>query len=397
MTKEDSALTFSRPLLLLCTGIIAATIISALLCQRIIVNSLNHRSAQYGQALANLAARQAIDATLNHDLVSLQVILSDVTESPDIAYATIHDVENNLLVQAGSRSNNNRRLGKNQHNFNAAITLHNSVAGYVTVAMDFTTINQVHLKVYWLFGFMAALLIALLLSTLYFGRSWGEPITISRAVIPIINTPSKRKPNKQLEEDDLGDEFQSPPPVFPRIELILQFNNLKALSEQLNSKSFRSIAHRIEQQLKGVLALYSGQLMQMDSEQAKIAFYPRDSIGDATFSALCSARLILMLNLDAAGIQLELAAVLVERKSETSVLKNLQYQLIEIEDINKLLRNARNGQLFAETELLRDEELNDRIETVTVDNFEEVLQISDFKDPYKSLLSKQITQLQANK
>lgn len=396
MTKEDHPLTFSRPLLLLCTGIIVATIISALLCQRIIVNSLNNRSAQYGQALANLAARQAIDATLNHDLVSLQVILSDVAENPDIAYATIHDVENNLLVQAGSRDNN-RRLGKNLRNYNAAITLHNSVAGYVTVTMDFTTINQVHLEVYWLFGFMAILLIALLLSTLYFGRSWGEPITISRAVIPIINTPSKNNSGEEFEEDGSDDPLQSPPAVFPRIELILQFNNLKALSEQLNSKSFRSIAHRIEQQLKGVLALYSGQLMHMDSEQAKIAFYPRDSLGDATFSALCSARLMLMLNLDAAGIQLELAAVLVERKSETSVLKNLQYQLIEIEDLNKLLKTARNGQLFAETELLRDEELNDRIETISVDNFEEVLQVSDFKDPYRSLLSKQIAQLQANK
>ncbi len=395
MTSDNASLTFSRPLLLLCSGIIIATIISALLCQRIIVNSLNNRSAQYGQALANLAARQAIDATLNHDLVSLQVILSDVAENPDIANATIHDVENNLLVQAGSRSNNNRRLGKNQRNFTAAITLHNSIAGYVTVTMDFTSINQVQLEVYWLFGFMAVLLIALLFSALYFGRSWGDPITISRAVIPIINTPTKKTDEDIFDEDD-HDEQLLPPPAFPRIELILQFNNLKALSGQLNSKSFRSIAHRIELQLKGVLALYSGQLMQMDSEQAKIAFYPRESTADATFNALCSARLMLMLNRDAAGIQLELAAVIVERKSETSVLKNLQYQLVEIEDLNELLKSAANGQLFAETELMRDEELNDRIETLDVENFEEVLEVSDFKDPYKTLLSKQLAQLQAN-
>ncbi len=395
MTSDNASLTFSRPLLLLCSGIIIATIISALLCQRIIVNSLNNRSAQYGQALANLAARQAIDATLNHDLVSLQVILSDVAENPDIANATIHDVENNLLVQAGSRSNNNRRLGKNQRNFTAAITLHNSIAGYVTVTMDFTSINQVQLEVYWLFGFMAVLLIALLFSALYFERSWGVPLTISRAVIPIINTPTKKTDEDIFDEEDHNEQLL-PPPAFPRIELILQFNNLKALSGQLNSKSFRSIAHRIELQLKGVLALYSGQLMQMDSEQAKIAFYPRESTADATFNALCSARLMLMLNRDAAGIQLELAAVIVERKSETSVLKNLQYQLVEIEDLNELLKSAANGQLFAETELMRDEELNDRIETLDVENFEEVLEVSDFKDPYKTLLSKQLAQLQAN-
>ena len=53
--------------------------------------------------LANLAAKRAVDATLNHDLVSLQqVVLQDVVDNPRTLLASIHDVENNLLVQAGS-------------------------------------------------------------------------------------------------------------------------------------------------------------------------------------------------------------------------------------------------------------------------------------------------------
>ena len=58
--------------------------------------------ADYGQSLANLAAKRAVDATLNHDLVSLQVVLQDVVDNPRTLLASIHDVENNLLVQAGS-------------------------------------------------------------------------------------------------------------------------------------------------------------------------------------------------------------------------------------------------------------------------------------------------------
>ncbi len=85
----------------------------------------------YGQALANLAARRAVDATLNHDLVSLQVILQDVTQNPRVLLASIHDVENNLLVQAGDT----RSLAdaSQVRSFSAAIPLQDSVAGYVSV------------------------------------------------------------------------------------------------------------------------------------------------------------------------------------------------------------------------------------------------------------------------
>ena len=81
-----------------------------------------------------MAAKAAVDATLNHDLVSLQVTLQDALQSPKVSFATLHDVENNLLVQAGEGfSLNEQRIAAS---FSAPISYQQSVAGYVTVYLD---------------------------------------------------------------------------------------------------------------------------------------------------------------------------------------------------------------------------------------------------------------------
>ncbi len=90
--------------------------------------------SDYGNGIAVMAAKAAVDATLNHDLVSLQVILQDALHSPKVSFATLHDVENNLLVQAGeSLSLHEQRVAAS---FSAPISFQQSVAGYVTVYLD---------------------------------------------------------------------------------------------------------------------------------------------------------------------------------------------------------------------------------------------------------------------
>src|SRR5690606_18952723 len=88
----------------------------------------------YGQVLANSAARQAVNATLQQDLVSLQAILLEVGQYPNVIGTTIHNVENKLLVQNGFKPNQ-EIIGK-RYNFSAPIALHNNVAGYLEVSLD---------------------------------------------------------------------------------------------------------------------------------------------------------------------------------------------------------------------------------------------------------------------
>lgn len=381
MAEQQRFLTFSRPLLLLCAGILLAVVVSALLCQHLIVESLHNRTAQYGRALADLAARQAMDATLNHDLVSLQVILSDIAENPDVANATIHDVENNLLVQAG-QAPDRARPEANQRYFTAPITLHNSIAGYVTVSLDLASVIEVEYEIYWLFGFMAVLLIALTLSTLYFGRSWNLPLAIPRPAIPIVDSPPGPEP-----------DHATGPKAFPRVELVVQFRNLKELSGQLDSRAFRNVSRRIEEQFKGILALYSGQLIQLNGEEARIAFANPEVEPDAAFQAVCSAKLLATLNARTTQFPLRIGAMIVQRDSDSTILKNLQYQLAESDEYQQLLTASADGSLLMEKRLIGDG-VSSKVCQQPLDDFDDVVVITALNEQYEELLERQLARLQ---
>ncbi|WP_054113630.1 hypothetical protein [Marinagarivorans algicola] len=101
----------------------------------------------YGESLASMTAKSAIDSTLNHDLVSLQVVLQDVVLSPRVVFATIHDVENNLLVQAGTVPSAHQM--NTVDSYSAAIGFQQSVAGYVSVHIDKPRAPETLWWAYW--------------------------------------------------------------------------------------------------------------------------------------------------------------------------------------------------------------------------------------------------------
>lgn len=384
---KKNYLVFSYPLLWLCAGILLASILSAVVAQRLVVSSLESRSAQYGQALADLAARQAMDSTLNHDLVSLQVILSDISENPDVTSASIHDVENNLLVQAGDA----RRQSPAHARFSAPIALHNSIAGYVTVHLDLSSDLSVRYQLYWLFGFMAVLLIALTLATLYFGRSWGLPVVLPRPAIPIVTAPPKaaaKSGNEEEEPSVLG-------PSFPRVELIIHFHNLRELAGQLDHRAFRNVSHRIEEQFRSVLALYQGQLIQFDGDEARLAFGNPLKDPNAAFQAVCSAKLLLTLNAQSKPFSLILNALIVQRDSDSAILKNLQFQLAELDEYRQIMHNSSANTLLMESRLLQAD-LATKLEHHAVDDFADLVEVLSLSEQYEKLLARQLDQLQKN-
>lgn len=89
---------------------------------------------RFGQALAGFAANAAVDAALNHDLVSLQVVLQDVAQSPRVALAQIHDVESNLLVQSGVTPSPHHL--SQMPVYRAPISYQQSVVGTVSVYLE---------------------------------------------------------------------------------------------------------------------------------------------------------------------------------------------------------------------------------------------------------------------
>src|SRR5690606_35432993 len=88
----------------------------------------------YGQVLAQSAARQAVEATLNQDLISLQAILQEVAQYPRVVGASIRNLENQLLVQSGHNPHQN--ISGKRYQFTAPIALHNNIAGYLQITLE---------------------------------------------------------------------------------------------------------------------------------------------------------------------------------------------------------------------------------------------------------------------
>ncbi|MGI1680007.1 MAG: hypothetical protein K6L75_14795 [Cellvibrionaceae bacterium] len=383
------------------------TILTIILCATAAISTawifekkIDQRDQQYGQALANVAARRAIQSTLNLDLVSLQVILQEIVENPSVTNATIHDVENNLLVQATSSTQKNRRQSiSRQTNFTSPINVQDSITGYVTVSIDFTSASSRE-QIYVIFALLA---IGLTLLNIGLQKLLGSNKLLvlpenssskpTNNTLPIINklpqTEEKMQEEipTQLEQDKKN----------PRIELIIQFQNLRTLYSQLNHRSFRTVIQRIEIQLRDLIALYSGELTLINADSARVTFR-NNTLTEAAFNAVCSAHLVTTLNKKPESIHLSLSCFIVKRETDASTLKHLAFNLFKQDTEYDILNESNDGEILIESELLADTHspcLANRVEySIESTPSSQTASITQVKEPYYSLLEKQLAQLQ---
>lgn len=193
--------------------------------------------ADYGQSLANLAAKRAVDATLNHDLVSLQVVLQDVVENPRTLLASIHDVENNLLVQAGSTQALTHAAAL--RSFSAPIPLQDSIAGFVTVNIE-SQMPEIK-ALYLSFAAVCSLLVIVALLSL-FNRP-GPLISIEHKA----KEKPAAKPGSASSEPTpaLDEPAQAPAPVYTAY-LRWQWHNLATLRQQISAERLEQLFNRLE-------------------------------------------------------------------------------------------------------------------------------------------------------
>lgn len=192
--------------------------------------------ADYGQSLANLAAKRAVDATLNHDLVSLQVVLQDVVDNPRTLLASIHDVENNLLVQAGSTQALTHAAAL--RSFSAPIPLQDSIAGYVTVNIE-SQMPEIK-ALYLSFAMVCSLLVIVALLSLL--NRPGPLLSVERK--PKQTPTAKPEPSADTALS-LEEAAQTPAPVYTAY-LRWQWHNLATLRQQISAERLEQLFNRLE-------------------------------------------------------------------------------------------------------------------------------------------------------
>lgn len=382
MNIQKIILSLRSPLFLIAsTALIVLLLISAVTSSQQ-QKLLDIRTAHYGNALAEQAANQAANATINDDRVSLQITLKEIVANPDIFSATIHDVENKLLVQAGNSPSTGGYDSSNSANFTAPITLHDSIAGFLTVTVDTQSIYKQQDTV-WILGLAVVCLALIGLSLMSAPTSVkmklknkpASPPTIDEDLSPI--TPK----NTSTASTDLVEAT-----------LMLRACNIDMLRKQINSSLKTKLYDELAHKLDGINMLYSGKVESASDDWITIKYSGSDSC-DASFRAICGTLLLFSLLQDSTNsLQLEFSAAvfisdnkpqLSKLLASSKLIQSCQQQLIQRPQSSLLLHN--------------DSCVNDALQQrIRAGKNEKSawLDVEGLQSAYESLLTKQSNHLQ---
>lgn len=368
------------PLFIISITTLTCLLLSASLLQHQHKQRLDLRTGHYGNALSSLAAKQATDATLNHDLVSLQVTVTDVARNPHVLSATIHDVENRLLVQAGESPNTGNYTLREHQSFTAPITLHDSVAGYVTVSIDSEALYQQQNDTWLLalLGLAGALLVLSILNLRQRPDSVDSPVSVPTASDTEAEATAPTTPG--------NDEII--------IGLSIQCINWPTLKQQLSGALKQQLIEDLERQLSGINTLYSGKVNAAQDDFVELHF-SGDDVGNTTFRAICAAQLLLqMLQSGSAGIQRQYACA-IYRSDKSLALKQYIHNHRRQQQLQSTLRQHRANTLLLDGQDCATSQLLQRVQVQTELIDEHWFVIEHLQPTYQGLLDKQAQQLQS--
>ncbi len=329
----------------------------------------------YGEAIATSAARQAVNAAMQQDLVGLQAILTETKQFPYVLGASIHNVENKLLVQSGF-SPNQPQEGR-RFSYSAPIALHNNIYGYLELVLDVPrhTQRDYHFFFFWL----SSLFVSLFIIWWTIQRQWwaqmrermpsaGDLVTAVVEKIPAI--PDIPEPEPEA-------------PTQVSVRLSLQITNMERLYQQLNSEAFAGVLRRFERQLQGVIGLYTGQKQMLSGDTLLIDF-SGEAYYECCFRAVCTAQLLANLAARNPSPRLHLAASIHELSEPASTGKSLLKDFIV--QHNNHLRPDRGEVLISQR--LIDAELLNHLEILSDSG-----KLLGIKAPYAELVAKQEEQV----
>lgn len=259
--------------------------------------SLHTQSQQldrFGQTLARSTAQRAVDATLSQDMISLQVVLQELTRHPQVMGATIHDVENRLLVQSGFPPGE-AEPGQFRR-YTATIALADNIAGHLQVAMIPPALSPADRQFLFLWSLLTLAAAAL---------PWLPALRRPPVIVQGQSAPDDPSARATPDDPSGNGEPDAPPPA--QLRLRLRLLNMETLSRQLNEESFAQQLSQFEQQLRNILSLYSGKQVALSGDTLLIDFFG-ESDSDCAFRALCSAQLLGELSHLNPGPKLKLAA-----------------------------------------------------------------------------------------
>ncbi|WP_300719870.1 AhpA/YtjB family protein [Pseudomonas sp.] len=163
--------------------------------------AMHEQADALGQSLTTQTATSATELLVSNDILSLNVLLNNLTKNPLVAHAAIYSVDNRILAEAGQRPKNSL-LGEAEGVYQTKITFQDVTAGHLRISLDMNQFDQPMTISLQSMGILAAILLALALAlSLRLGRHITTPLLQLRVWLrePDPYTPAITR------QDEIGD------------------------------------------------------------------------------------------------------------------------------------------------------------------------------------------------
>ncbi|MAA72259.1 MAG: hypothetical protein CL679_11120 [Bermanella sp.] len=304
---------------------ILASVIVGLPITRSAVEHLEQQQAELRHTLTRQVSLQAAEAIFSQDLLSLNVILSTLTEYPDIRYAAVYDLNNQVVAEQGDADDST--------GVPMSIQYQNEVIGLLEIRLNDGPLEQRSLQLYASWLVLSALFTTLCALGLWFlGLRIGKKLQQSQYELEHLGaikevTPLTQGEFKEFSEalarhhqltnqqkalhHALGQYMQ--PQQFPiwqprtlTVEneylsgavLFFKIANLEQVQQDMNKLELAQLLDHYHQLITQAAKLYSGTVVSYEGDGIMVLFNKDHSDDKHCFHGVCTGLLVLGLMRD---------------------------------------------------------------------------------------------------
>ncbi|MEX6501481.1 AhpA/YtjB family protein [Pseudomonas zhanjiangensis] len=170
--------------------------------------AMQQQADALGTSLITQTAASATELLVSNDILSLNVLLSNLVKNPLVAHAAIYSVDNRILAEAGSRPSTSM-LGDTEGLYSTPITFQEVIAGQLRISLDMRQFQQPMTISLQSMGILSLILLALALSlSMRLGRHIATPLLQLRIWLRDPDDPAPGS-TRQDEIGDLARQLQA--------------------------------------------------------------------------------------------------------------------------------------------------------------------------------------------
>lgn len=171
-------------------------------------HAMQQQADALGQSLLTQTATSATELLVANDLLSLNVLLSNLVKNPLVAHAAIYSVDNRILAESGSRPQQNL-LGEEPGLYSTPIAFQEVIAGHLRISLDMGQFQQPMTISLQNMGLLSLILLGLtLILSLRLGRHISTPMLQLRVWLRDPDDPAPGI-GRQDEIGDLARQLQA--------------------------------------------------------------------------------------------------------------------------------------------------------------------------------------------